>query len=603
MIRLADYIVQTLAGYGVRHVFMFVGGGAMFLNDAFGIGERIKYVCNQHEQACAMAAEGYARLKAKMAVVCVTSGPGGTNTLTGVLGQWLDSIPVLYISGQVRYETTVASTGLPLRQLGDQEANIIDIVRPITKYAVMVTNPQLIRYHLEKAIHLATSGRPGPVWLDIPLNVQSAVIEEPNLKSYDPAEDSETSAPSFVEEQVDKVLRELANSERPVILAGAGIRLAGASDTFYEVAEKLGIPVQVAWDAIDLFPSDHPLYGGRPSTLGQRGANFIFQNADLLLSLGCRLNVRQIGYNFPAVARAAYKISVDIDPSELKKPTLKIDLPICADVGEFIRLINGRLVSNRLAAKTDWLAWCRGRIQRYPVVLPEYHRRRKLVNPYVFCEVLAGQLKEHDVLVSSDGASCVIPIQVMEIKRGQRHIVNSGCAAMGYGLPAAIGACFANDGRRVICLEGDGSIQLNIQELETVHYHRLPLKIFLFNNDGYLSIRTTQNSFFDGHLVGESAKSGVGFPDFVRVAKAYGIHACRIQNHRELGGKIDEVLHTDGPVFCDVHMDPDQLFVPRTASKRLPDGQMVSSPLEDMFPFLDEDEFLSNMVISRWQPE
>jgi len=603
MIRVADYIVQTLADNGVRHVFMLVGGGAMFLNDAFGIGKRIKYVCNQHEQACAMAAEGYARLKGKMAVACVTSGPGGTNTLTGVLGQWLDSIPVLYLSGQVRYETTVASTGLPLRQLGDQEANIIDIVRPITKYAVMVTNPQLIRYHLEKAIHLATSGRPGPVWLDIPLNVQSAVIEEPNLKSYDPAEDSETSAPSFLEEQVDKVLRELANSERPVILAGAGIRLAGASGTFYEVAEKLGIPVQVAWDAIDLFPSDHPLYGGRPSALGQRGANFIFQNADLLLSLGCRLNIRQIGYAFPAVARAAYKISVDIDPNELKKPTLKIDLPICADVGEFIRLINARLVNNKLSPKTDWLAWCRERIRRYPVVLPEYRRRRKLVNPYVFCEALSGRLNEHDVVVSSNGASCVIPIQVMQIRRGQRHIVNSGCAAMGYGLPAAVGACFANEGRRVICLEGDGSIQLNIQELETVHYHRLPLKIFLFNNDGYLSIRTTQNSFFDGHLVGESEKSGVGFPDFVRVAKAYGIHACRIRTHKDLGEKVDQVLQADGPVLCDVHMDPDQLFVPRTTSKRLPDGRMVSSPLEDMFPFLDEEEFLSNMIISRWRPE
>jgi len=602
MIRVADYIVQTLAGYGVRHVFMLVGGGAMFLNDAFGIEKRIKYVCNQHEQACAMAAEGYARLTSKIAVVCVTSGRGGTNTLTGVLGQWLDSIPVLYLSGQVRYETTVASTGLPLRQLGDQEANIVDIVRPITKYAVMVTNPQLIRYHLEKAIHRAISGRPGPVWLDIPLNVQSALIEESNLKLYDPAEDSETSATTLIEEQVNNVLQKLANSERPVILAGAGIRVAGASDTFYNLVEKLGIPVQVAWDAIDLFPSDHPLYAGRPSAVGQRGANFIFQNADLLLSLGCRLNVRQIGYNFPSVARAAYKIVVDVDSAELKKPTIRIDLPICADVGEFIRLINSRLVNNKLHPKTDWLAWCRERIRRYPVVLPEYHRRRQLVNPYVFCEVLSGRLNEHDAVVSSNGASCVIPIQVMQIKRGQRHIVNSGCAAMGYGLPAAIGACFASNCKRTICLEGDGSIQLNIQELETIAYHRLPIKIFLFNNSGYLSIRLTQSNFFDGRLVGESEKSGVGFPDFVRVAKAYGIHACRIRNHKELGAKIDQVLQTDGPVFCDVHMEPDQSFVPRTASKRLADGQLVSSPLEDMFPFLDEEEFLSSMIIPRWQP-
>ena len=603
MIRVADYITQTLVAYGVQHVFMITGGGAMHLNDAIGRESRIKYVCNHHEQACAIAAEGYARTKGAMAVVCVTTGPGGTNALTGVLGQWLDSIPVLYLSGQVRYETTVASTGLPLRQLGDQEANIVDIVRPITKYAVMVTDPQLIRYHLEKAMHLAVSGRPGPVWLDLPLNVQASIIDEANLKPYDPAEDMAKSDLSMIERQVDIVIERLATAERPVILAGAGIRLAGAADAFYHMAERLGIPVQVAWDAIDLFPSSHPLYAGRPSTLGQRGANFIFQNSDLLLNLGCRMNTRQIGYNFPSVARAAYKISVDIDANELKKPTLKIDLPICADVGEFIRLINSRLVNNKISPKPDWLAWCRERIRRYPVVLPEYRQQGKAVNPYVFSETLSLCLSAYDVLVSSNGSSCVIPIQAMQIQRGQRHIVNSGCAAMGYGLPAAIGACFANDGKRVICLEGDGSIQLNIQELETVRYHHLPLKIFIFNNGCYLSIRTTQNNFFDGHLVGESENSGVGFPDFVRVAKAYGILACRIKQRGEIEEPIRHVLAIDSPVLCDVVMDPAQLFIPRIASKRMPDDRMVSSPLEDMFPFLDEVEFLSNMIIPRWKAE
>jgi acetolactate synthase-1/2/3 large subunit len=582
---------------------MITGGGAMFLNDAFGLEKRIQYVCNLHEQACAMAAEGYARAAEKMAVVCVTSGPGGTNSMTGVLGQWLDSIPVLYLSGQVRYDTAVPSTGLPLRQLGDQEANIVDIVRPITKYAVMVTDPQLIRYHLEKAMHLAVSGRPGPVWLDIPLNVQSSLVEEANLKSYDPGEDGNGAALDIDEHHVDEVVRRLSTSERPVMLAGAGIRLAGAADAFYHLAERMGIPVQVAWDAIDLFPSAHPLYAGRPSTVGQRGANFVFQNADLLLSLGCRLNVRQIGYAFPAVARAAYKASVDIDPAELRKPTIRIDLPINADAGEFIRILDMRLKSKRLPKKTAWLSWCQERIQRYPVVLPEYLQRRKPVNPYVFCDVLSERLDAEDVMVSSNGASCVIPIQVMQIKRGQRHIVNSGCAAMGYGLPAAIGACFANDRKRVICLEGDGSIQMNIQELETIAYHSLPVKIFVFNNGGYLSIRTTQNNFFPGNLVGESEKSGVGFPDLVRVAKAYGIHACRIRDHKNMREQIDNVLQVDGPVLCDVRMDSTQLFVPRIASKRLPDGRMVSSPLEDMYPFLPEHEFLSNMIISRWQPE
>ncbi len=600
--RAADYIAKTLATLGVKHVFMITGGGAMFLNDAFGHEARIHYVCNLHEQACAIAAEGYARTAGKMAVVCVTTGPGGTNALTGVLGQWLDSIPVLYLSGQVRYDTAVPSTGLPLRQLGDQEANIIDIVRPITKYATMVTDPQLIRYHLEKAMHLAVSGRPGPVWLDIPLNVQSSLVEESTLKSYDPREDGSGSALEMDEHQVDEVVRRLSTSERPVVLAGAGVRLAGAADAFYRLAEKLSVPVQVAWDAIDLFPSAHPLYAGRPSTLGQRGANFIFQNADLLLSLGCRLNVRQIGYNFPAVARAAYKISVDIDPAELRKPTIKIDLPINADAGDFIRKLDARLKASSLPRKTAWLSWCKERIQRYPVILPEYRGRRRLVNPYVFCDMLSQRLDAKDVMVSSNGSSCVVPIQAMEMKRGQRHIVNSGCAAMGYGLPAAIGACFANGRKKVICFEGDGSIQLNIQELETAHYHRLPLKIFVFDNAGYLSIRSTQNNFFDGRLVGESAKSGVGFPDFVKVAKAYGIPACRITRHSQLEEKIDQVLDSDGPVLCDVLMDPAQSFSPRTASKRLPDGRMESSPLEDMYPFLPEDEFLSNMIISRWEP-
>jgi acetolactate synthase-1/2/3 large subunit len=601
--RACDYIVEKLVKNGVKHVFMLTGGGAMFLDDAFGLEKRIQYVCNQHEQASAMAAEGYARITGRMAVVCVTSGPGGTNALTGVLGQWMDSIPVLYLSGQVRFATTVASTNLPLRQLGDQEASIVDIVRPITKYAVMVTDPQTIRYHLEKAIHLAVSGRPGPVWLDIPLDIQSSIVEEANLKPYNPEEATVPSNPELLEDQVDTVIERLTASVRPVILAGAGIRLAGAAEDFYYTAERLGIPVQVAWNAIDLFPSDHPLYSGRPSTLGQRGANFIFQNSDLLLSLGCRLNVRQIGYTFSAVAREAYKISVDIDPAELKKPTLKIDLPINADAGEFIRRLNIKLKSKKIPEKTAWISWCKERIQRYPLILPEFLDENKPVNPYVFSDVLSRCLNTDDVVVSSNGSSCVMPIQTMQIKRGQRHIVNSGNAAMGYGLPAAIGACFARGGKRVICLEGDGSIQMNIQELETVCYHRLPLKIFVFNNGAYLSMRITQNNFFNGRLVGESATSGVGFPDFVKLAEAYGIQTFRIKNNGDLERTINQVLETEGPVLCDVIMDPNQVFTPRSASRQMPDGQMVSSPLEDMYPFLNEDEFISNMIIPRWKTE
>jgi acetolactate synthase I/II/III large subunit len=598
MIRVADYIAGKLAEYGVKHIFMITGGGAMFLDDAIGKEKRLQYVCDHHEQACAIAAEGYARVKEGLAVVCVTTGPGGTNALTGVLGQWLDSVPVLYISGQVRYDTTIASTGLPLRQLGDQEANIVEIVKSITKYAVMVTDPQSIQYHLGKAIELATSGRQGPVWLDIPLNVQSSMIDETKLEDYSP---ERSTVPAEWEKQVKIALNKIREAERPLIMAGAGIRLSGAADRFFDLAEKMGVPVQVAWDAIDLFPSDHTLYAGRPSTLGQRGANFIFQNADLILSIGCRLNVRQIGYTFPAVARSAYKIAVDIDKNELIKPTIKIDLPINADAGAFIKELAEQITLQPIEQKSAWLQWCKERIQRYPAVLPEYKNQNDFVNPYVFSEALSECLKTDEIVVSSNGASCVIPIQAMKIKHGQRHIVNSGCAAMGYGLPAAIGACFANGKQRVICLEGDGSIQLNIQELETVKYHNLPLKIFLFNNAGYLSIRTTQNNFFNGNFVGEGSNSGVGFPDFGKIAKAYGIKSFTISSARGIKKKITDVLEFDGPTFCNVKMDPNQLFMPRISSKKLPDGRMVSSPLEDMYPFLDDEEFLSNMLISRWQ--
>lgn len=598
MIRVADFIAKYLANYGIRHVFLVTGGGAMFLDDALGKEKRLKYICNHHEQACAMAAEGYARLNQSLAVVCVTTGPGGTNAITGVLGQWLDSIPVLYISGQVRYDTTVTSTGLPLRQLGDQEANIIELIKPITKYAVMVTDPLSIQYHLEKAINLAISGRPGPVWLDIPLNVQSSQIEEYQVGQYqgEELEDSQV-----WKKQIDVVLDKLNVAERPIIFAGAGIRLANAEDDFYIFAKKLGLPVQVAWDAIDLFPSDHPLYAGRPSTLGQRGANFIFQNADLILSIGCRLNVRQIGYTFDAVGRAAYKISVDIDQNELQKPTLTIDLPIHADAGAFIRTLAQKSILNSIKPKPNWLRWCKERIARYPVVLPEYYKQKGPINPYVFCEVLSELLEPDEVMISSNGASCVIPIQAMNIMHGQRHIVNSGCAAMGYGLPAAIGACFANKNKRVICFEGDGSIQLNIQELETVKFHALPLKIFLFNNGGYLSIRTTQTNFFDGNFVGEGPLSGVGIPDFGKIARAYGIRSDTISSTRGLRSKIKNILEFDGPVFCNVIMDSTQLFIPRISSRKLSDGRMVSSPLEDMYPFLQDDEFMSNMIIPRWK--
>lgn len=601
VIKVSDYIIKYLADKGVRHIFMLTGGGAMHLNDSIGKEKRIQYICNHHEQASAIAAEGYARVSGDMAVVCVTSGPGGTNALTGVLGQWLDSIPVLYISGQVRYDTTVPSAGLPLRQLGDQEGDIIAIAKPVTKYTVMVTDSMTIRYHLEKAIYLAKSGRPGPVWLDIPLNIQASMIDENSLVPYDPSEDAFFFNEKLIEKQIEEIIVHIQQANRPVILGGAGIRLAHAYDIFRNVVDKLKIPVLVAWNAIDLLPSDHPLYFGRPSTVGQRGANFIFQNADVLLNIGCRMNVRQIGYTFEAVARQAYKISVDIDEMELKKQTFKPDLAVHADANFFLKKLSEKIGAAKRPKRSEWLSWCRQRHDRYPVVLPEYWRIKEKINPYVFCDVLSDYLGDGDVIVSANGAACVIPIQTMRLKNYQRHLVNSGCAAMGYGLSAAIGACFAHNRQRVICFEGDGSIQLNIQELQTLVHHQLPVKIFIFNNQGYLSIRTTQMNFFNGNLVGEGPESGVSFPDMVKVAAAYGISAFRISNHEEMRKVIEQAMKTEGPTVCDVQMQPDQLFVPRVSSQRLPDGRMVSKPLEDMYPFLSREEFLSNMIIPPWK--
>lgn len=602
MIKLSDYIVKFCVKHDIRHVFLLTGGGAMHLNDSFGGDPEVEYICNHHEQACAIASEGYGRYRGVPAVVNVTSGPGGTNAMTGVLGEWLDSIPAIYISGQVRYDTTVASTGLPLRQFGSQEADIISMVKSITKYAVMVTDPYSIRYHLEKAYYLATTGRPGPVWLDIPQNVQGSMIDESRLTSFDPQSLPALYNRALVEDQIEDLVQRMFLAKRPILLAGTGVRLSGGAELFSQLMQKTGFPVQLALDAIDLVPSDHPQYAGRPSIFGQRGANLAFQNADLLLSIGCLLTPLQIGYNFKSVARAAFKAVVDVDYYELQKPTMSIDLPIHCDPRDFMELLLRRLERCDMPPYAGWMDWCKERLRKYPVVQPSYWEKESPINPYVFVHELGKALAKGDTIVSSNAFAANLPIQALEIKQGQRYLVNCGCGNMGYGLPAAIGACFASNRGRVICLEGDGSLQLNVQELQTVFHHRLPLKIFIFNNGGYLSIRTTQENLFSGHLVGESSRSGVSMPDFVKVAQAYGIPANRVSSHSELPQAIAEALNTDGPFVCDVVMDPEQRMAPRTMSRRLPDGQMVSPPLEDLWPFLSREELQENMIIPLWEP-
>jgi len=600
--RISNYIAKTLAELNVQHVFMLTGGGSMFLNDAIGHEENIQCIFNHHEQACAMAAEGYARIKNRPGVINITTGPGGINSLNGVFGAWVDSIPMLVISGQVKRETLMATYNIPgLRQIGDQEADIISMVKPITKYAALITDPSTVRYHLEKAWYLAQQGRPGPVWLDIPIDVQTSQVDPQTLIGYSPDETQladEAQLPKICSE----VLQLLVNAERPVILAGKGIRLGDALGEFERVIRAFNIPVVTGWTSIDLMSSEDPLFCGRPGDLGTRAGNFTVQNADLLLILGNRLGLRQVSYNWASFARFAFKIQVDIDKVEFNKPTVKPDLAIHSHIKPFLKELSCQIehVRYQPSKHENWLAWCRERVERYPVVLPR-HRENKdgRINPYYFVERLSEYLDEHDVVVCGDGTANVVAFQALNIKKGQRLIANTGDASMGYDLPAAVGAAVARGGKRVVCLAGDGSLQLNLQELQTVVHNHLPIKLFVLNNDGYLSIRLSQQNMFK-RLTGEGPESGVSFPDIVKLANAYGIPALRI-GYESIDAGIEEVLSVTGPTICDVLLDPDQPFEPRVSSKQLPDGRIVSSNLEDMSPFLDEKELAENMIVQSRQ--
>lgn len=660
--RVADYIAEGIAGLGVRHVFMVTGGGAMHLDDAIGRRTDLTPVFNHHEQACAIAAEGYARATGGLGAVCVTTGPGGTNTMTGVLGQWHDSVPVLYVSGQVRRDTTVASTDLPLRQLGDQEADIVRLVSPITKYAASIVDPSTVRYHFEKAAWLATHGRPGPVWLDIPLNVQAAQVEPAVLERFYPSQfgvavgdgadrpdpDVELRSPTNGQTSVHglplwppiqaaaqapgafsgvfdrrmataaagQTFELLRRAERPVILAGSALRTAGSYESFLRLIDQLGVPVCTAWNAADLVWDHHPLFAGRPGSLGQRGGNFALQNADVVLVLGCRLNIRQVGYEFAAFAHHGYRIVVDIDEAELAKPTIFPDLAVHSDVTFFVQELARMADTEASHSHTDWVAWCRERVARYPVVLPEYRERVTPINPYVFVEHLSRCLEDEDLVVCANGSACVIAIQAFAFKPLQRMLVNSGTAGMGYDLPAAVGAAFARrealdpistadaarPDERVVCLAGDGSILMNIQELQTIAQHQLPVKIFVFDNDGYASIRQTQDNLFAGHRIGEGPSSGLTFPDLVRVAEAFGIAASRIERLDDLDQAINDALNSPGPALVNIVMDPAQAFVPKVIAEKLPDGRLISKPLEDMFPFLSREELAENLIVPPYVP-
>ena len=641
--KLSNYIAEKLLASGITDVFMITGGGAMHLDDALGHQEGLHCLYNHHEQACAMAAEAYARIHNKIAAVCVTTGPGGINAMNGVAGGFLDSIPMFVISGQVRYDTTARSTGLHLRAMGDQEYDITKSVANMTKYCEMVIDPMRIRFCVEKALYLAYNGRPGPTWLDIPLNVQAAMIETDDLIGFDP-EDYEAGGTGWAAESASEIpedtagkgefraklparvtketaraiIKKVRTSKRPVINAGNGIRIGAAHDVFMRVVEKLGIPVVTGADSIDCIYDEHPLYIGKGGNVGDRPGNFAIQNSDLVLSLGSRLSFRQVGYRFTTWAREAYVIVNDIDAEELKKPTLHVDLPVWGDAKELLAKMVSRLEAEQAAGNTplfkenSWVERCQEWKAKYPVVQKKHYEDTKHTNVYAFIKELSSRLSEGQVTVVGNGSACVVGSHAYVIKKGQRFIINSAIASMGYDLPAAIGAVVAEHGnlalnrealkhddiKDVILVTGDGSIQMNIQELQTIIHHQMPVKIFVINNQGYHSIRQTQTNLFEKHFVGIGPESGdLSFPDMGKLAPAYGYPFFRCETNAQLDETISKVLAVKGPAICEIMVSTEQKFEPKSATKRLEDGTLVSPPLEDLAPFLDRDEFYSNMII------
>ena len=609
--RIADYIADFLVSNGITDCFSVVGGGAMHLNDAFGHKEGLRCTYNHHEQACAIAAEAYARLENKMALLCVTTGPGGTNAITGVLGGWLDSIPMFVVSGQVRYDTTARyceqfTDGHKLRAVGDQEFDITKSVSAMCKYAVMLEEPEKIRFVLEKAFHIAKTGRPGPVWIDVPVNFQGMMIETDGLESYF-GSDEQKKDDSVLPEKVDtktvqNVIEKIKNSKRPVLYAGNGIRLSGGYLEFRKAVEKLGIPVCTYWDSIDIIETEHPLYVGRGGNMGDRAGNFAVQNADLILAVGNRLPIRVTGYNFKTWAREAEVIMVDIDPAELKKPTIHVEFPIHADAKDFFEQMNLSLEKEAAPVfrNNDWISACQNWKKKYPVVL-ERHKNENdgFANAYAAFDLISRSLSENTVTVTSNGTCCVAGHQTWFIKNGSRFFNNNAVASMGYGLPASIGACIANGRKLTVCLEGDGSIMMNLQELQTVVTNKLPVKIILINNSGYHSIRQTQTNLFSNHCkVGIGEESGdLSFPQFKKIAAAFDIPYFEAHSNGEVKSAFEGMMSERSFAICEIFVSTEQFFEPKNSARRLEDGTMVSAPLEDLCPFLSREELKSNMFV------
>ena len=598
--KLSNYVIQFLADQGIKHAFLVVGGGAMHLNEALGRSSIIP-ICNLHEQASAIGAENYSKATNHLGFALLTTGPGSTNAITGLAGAWLDSTPTFFVSGQVkRSDRMYHADGTPkgVRQVGVQEVDIVSVVTPLTKYAVTILEPNDIRYHLEKALYLAVHGRPGPVWIDIPLDVQASPLENPStLRGFDPAELGVLPDPHLAE-AVSAAIEALNKSERPMFLIGNGIRLSRAESEMEQLLRVLDIPVEVTWLAIDLIADDDPLYIGRPGTIAQRGANFAVQNCDYLLSIGARQDRVVTGFSPAGFAREAYKVMVDIDPAELAKMDGVIHTPVCADAGDFMREMLAQKYKIIRKTRADWKQRCADWRTRYPLVLPE-HKAQGRVSVYNFAEVMSGELERGDYIVSgSSGTGIELFLLAFRVKKNQRIFHTTALGSMGFGIPAAIGACLGGGGRPTVCVDGDGGFQFNIQELETVKRLNLPIKFFVLNNEGYGSIRASQKVFFGETVIGCDEATGQTLPDVRKVAEAYGVRTDVIESQDNLASEIRRVLNTPGPVVCDVHIVLDEIRQPRLSSTQRPDGSFVSKPLEDLWPFLGREEFLENMIIA-----
>lgn len=592
--KLSDYVIDFVARAGVQHIFMLSGGGCMHLVDSVGRNRELEYVCCLHEQACAFAAEQYAEYRSDLGAALVTTGPGGTNAVTGVAAAWLEGAPVLFLSGQAKRADLIGSRGV--RSMGQQEVDIVSVVKPITKYAVTVLEPETIRYELEKAAHLALHGRRGPVWIDIPLDVQAANVDETRLRGFEPAP---VETPHALSEQVKETLELLRAAKRPALLLGNGVRGAARQGLLERLLERVRVPVMLTWKAADLVEEDHPLYAGRPGAIGQRGANFTQQNADFLMSIGARLDLPQTAFNHRNFAPRARKAMVDIDQAELCKMQTTIDVRVCADAADFLRELLRQMEGEAPVAAAPYVRRAKQWSARYPVVLPEYWSEPEgFVNTYALMDVLSEACTAEDILAPGSSGPCSdIFMQAFRVKRGQRVTNAPGLGAMGTGLPGAIGACLAGGRRRTVCVNGDGGFQLNIQELETVRRLDLPVKFFVLCNGAYASIMSTQRNYFEQRYVGSEPSGQLTLPDVRRVAAAYGIETAEISGRRHLRERVRGILDWPGPVVCAVSTSPMQATAPRVTSTVRADGAIVSNPMEDMWPLLPREELQAQMEV------